>query len=322
MTRERALILYDSLLSGLGQSPQISESDYCWLMENSHFITPSEKANYVTRIVRFLRENHSCLVPDVENYNEGDRIEHWLGIPRNNSPIGDLFGLELKSWNGKTDIRFKTSTTIFPAAKNRMQIGGVDGWNIGDRLEDYIFYPKFHHPNLSDQERKHRSRELSEAAKDRRPLFLLKTGDNFRNGVPNQWGRVRLDVNDDDEIQLRVRSGLGRWMLSEFRWPLREVFQKFERGLVIVQRKLFNDRALVLQSTEVLLGVNTNWCIQQFRDGEMCLQARLKTKNGVVVDPGQGFQFTYTQIDNLRYRSALVEQDRSINWECPITNFE
>ena len=322
MTRERALILYDSLLSGIGQSPQISERDYCWLMENSRFITPSEKATYVTRIVRFLRENHSCLVPDVEGYNEGDRIEHWLGIPRNSSPIGDLFCLELKSWNGNTSIRFKTSTTIFPAAKNRMKTGGVDGWNMGDRLEEYMFYPKFHHPNLSDGERKRRSHELSQAARNRRPLFLLKTGDTFRNGVPNQWGRVRLDVNDDDEIQLRVRSGVGRWMLSDFRWPLQEVFQKFERGLIIVQRKKFSDRTLILQSTEVLLRVNTNWCIQQFRDGDMCLQARLKTRNGVVVDPGQGFQFTPTQIDYFRYRSGLVEQDRSIQWECPITNFE
>jgi len=322
MTRNRAQLLYDSLLAGIGQSPQITQDDYCWLMENSQFITPTQKANYVTRIVQFLRQNHSQIVPDVAGYNEGDRIEHWLGIPRNNSPIGDLFGLELKSWNGNTSMRFKTTTTIFPAAKNRMQIGGVGGWQIGDRLEEYIFYPKFQHRDLSTEERKQRRAELGLRAKDRRPLFLLKTGDKFRNGMPNSWGRVRLDVNSDDEIQVNVRSGRGRWMLSDYRWSLRQVFQKFERGLIIVQRKMFDDRTLVLQSTEVLLGVNTNWCIQQFRDAEMYLEARLKMRKGVVVDPGQGFQFTPTQIDYFRYRSDLSEQNRSTQWICPVSNFQ
>ena len=59
MTRNRAQLLYDSLLAGIGQSPQITQDDYCWLMENSQFITPTQKANYVTRIVQFLRQNRS-----------------------------------------------------------------------------------------------------------------------------------------------------------------------------------------------------------------------------------------------------------------------
>jgi hypothetical protein len=277
------------------------------MSEGDQYLSAQEKANYVSEVIRFLRENHSISIPHApDGYNDGDRLEYWLGIPRNTSEIGDLFGIELKSWNGNTSIRFKATTRILSAAAERMRQAG---WNTGPGVGRTIYYPAHH--NGMDQTQSFMRRD---------PFFIAKTGDRFFNGVPNQWGRLRLTVNDENRLLIHVRSGRGPWMQLTLELSLEQMFSKYRRGLVVVQTRRFQNGSLFLQSTEVLLGVNTTWCIDQFRNGTMCLELRLKNRNNPK-DPGQGFQLTKTRIDELRYTSDLVETDRSTNWICQTNVF-
>ena len=66
MTRERALELHGQLREGIGEGARISGQDYRWLMENRDYITPEEKADYVTQMVRFLRTSLAAVpkIPD------------------------------------------------------------------------------------------------------------------------------------------------------------------------------------------------------------------------------------------------------------------
>jgi len=151
-------------------------------------------------------------------------------------------------------------------------------------------------------------------------LFLAKTGDQLRNLIPNTWGRLRLQLNLNDYLEIWVRCGVGRWMKCVQEINMRMMFEKYQRGLIVVQRKKFRDGRIALQSTEVLLGVTPDWLIGEFRNGNLFLELRLKSRRNPQ-DPGQGFQVTATQIDELRYFSDLVEEDRSINWTCPSNIF-
>ena len=309
VTRERALELHNSLISGIGIGPQISGEDYNWLLENNHYISRTEKVEYVTLIVRFLRVNHSQCVPDPitdKPYNEGDRIEHFLGVPRNpRSQIGDLYGLELKALNfsGSSPLRLKT-LSLLTSARNR----AIEAdWSYETQIQSYVYYPQ-HHGELPRPQR-------------RRPPFICKNGEVIYSEVPNKWGRFRFILDEEDLLRVAVRpSGLGKWLDIERVWNMRALLSKFNLGCVLVFYKKRNPRLINLLHTEVMTELNTQRILDDIRNGIIGIEVRMKNPSRPR-NPGEVWQYNRSMVWQLTLDSTH-QNSRSVDWTCPSELFE
>tara|TARA_B100001250_G_scaffold311444_1_gene273404 strand:+ start:315 stop:1262 length:948 start_codon:yes stop_codon:yes gene_type:complete len=303
--QQRAQRLHELLCAGIGVGPQIDAVDYRWLMENDHLIPSQSRAEYVTRVVHFLRGNHGQPIPDVEKYNEGDRVEHWVGIPRNNCKVGDLYGIELKTLNFKaTYLRF-TTCSILTSARDRLIEAD---WEIPDRapIQNYVHFP-------AHQE--HIGQPISNPTRHR-PPFITFNGENLSCNQPNHWNRLRLNL-DGHELSIGVRgAGLGIWLNCQDTVDMCDYFSKFQRGTIIVFRHQRTGRRNNLLHTEVILPLNTSYLLQMLETNQMKMEIRVKNPRSPK-NPGEAWEITRTTLNEILYDRDMVDGDKSLNWVCP-----
>jgi hypothetical protein len=290
------------LCDGIGVGPQIEARDYNWLMGHATLVSPEDRAEYVTRVVRFLRLNHSQSIPDVEGYNEGDRVEHWIGIPRNNSPVGDLYGIELKTLNFKaTYLRF-TTCSILTRARDRLIEAD---WPIPVPIQNYVYFPR-HQDHIDQQITNPRGH---------RPPFISFNGENLFCNQPNRWGRLRLHL-EGHELSIRVRgAGLGRWLNCQDTLDMCDYFSKFQRGTILVFRHGRSGRRNNLLHTEVISQLNTDYLLQMLETNQLYMEIRLKNP-GRPRNSGEAWEISRSTLNEILYDRNLVDEDKSLDWTC------
>jgi hypothetical protein len=307
MSRERALELHGQLCAGIGEGARISGRDYQWLMDHRHHITPEEKAEYITRIVRFLRTS-LAVVPLIPNgkKNAGDRIEHFLGIPQNNSETGDLYGLELKALNVKGgDSLTLKSVAILTTA--RIYANENMGCNYPSKVHSVVYYPDYKFYN---------------SPWHARPRYLCKNGEVLRSGEPSQYGRMMLSLDNHDILRVRIRTTKSNeWSMLDTDWNLRNAFSKFELGTILVwfRERRPGSRINILDCI-VLPNLTTQRMLDDFRSGVLGYEIRFKGRSQPR-STGAAFRYSRTQLDGFIFDEEDPRNNRSHDWTCPVDLF-
>ncbi len=297
------------LCAGIGVGPQISVEEYGWLMDNAVLVSPEDRADYVTRVVQFLRTNHSQPIPDVERYNEGDRVEHWLGIPRNNFQIGDLYGIELKSLNFNASyLRFSSCAILTRARERLLRIGR--GRTPNERIhyqpiQNYVYFAG--HQERIDQ-------PISDPSATQ-PPFITFNGEHLYCNQESSWGRLRLRLLGD-AISIGVRrDNSERWANCSDTVDLQDYFSKFQNGTIVVFRHRRTGHRPRLLHTEVILGLNSEYLIDLVQRGHIYMEIRLQ-RPSAPRNPGEAWQISRTGLNEIIYDEDLVDEDRTCDWAC------
>ena len=308
MTRERALELHGQLREGIGEGARISGQDYRWLMENRDYITPEEKADYVTQMVRFLRTSLAAVpkIPDSKKQNAGDRIEYFLGIPQNPSDTGDLYGLELKALNvkGKDPLTLKSVAILTSARKYANEKMGC---KYPSKEYSVVYYPDY---------------KSYKCPWNAIPRYLCKNGETLRNGESNQYGRMRLSVDDHDTLRVNIRATKSsEWSTLDKEWNLRNSFSKFEFGTILVWfRERRAESTINILDCIVLPNLNTQRMLEDFRSGVLGYEIRFKGKSRPR-STGAAFRYSRTQLDGFIFDEEDPRNYRSHDWTCPVDLF-
>ncbi len=234
--------LLDELLfklsNSIGKGPELTNEEYELLLKNLHKIKPDKTREYQARVIEWLCSMRGKTIRCPEELGKrpqlGDCLEWHLGLNRNNSMLGDLLGLELKSWDGTTNFSIVTYS-VEKDMKNFLRLANINQFLCGEKEGSTCTDNVCNDPN-----------------------HVLFRNETLYCGQPNRLGKVKFEIRDHSFVWFLLQN--GRW-IEIARKSLTEMFQKYSQGLLVVLRKgKRKDKQLMIKDvyhvpyTEVELG--------------------------------------------------------------------
>lgn len=198
--------LYNQLLNAIGSGNPVTRDVYESLMNNLDQIPDAQIWEYRRAVVAHLLTMVGTPYTYNQNLHPGDVIEESIiGIPReNNVKIGDLLGLELKSFSGRSPL----SLTSFSCVSDLVnQVPGANG------VWDVVWFPT----------------HVNHAGRQRGGTYHLRANENIRHDEPNEFDNLRLRVEGNSMVWRRQPGDL---LLKEE--TLESLFDKFTNGILIL----------------------------------------------------------------------------------------
>ena len=197
---------YHELLNAVGSGNTVSQNVYNSLMENLEIIPRAAVLEYRRAVVDHLLSLVGTPYLSPQNLHPGDIIEESiLGIPRrNNTHIGDLLGLELKSFSGSSPLTLTSFSCV------RELVSQIDS---ASNIWDVVWFPTHqNHHNQTPSATHH-----------------LRANENLRHNTPGFFDNLLLGAFGD-RMEWRFNPG-GQQLMSR---SLDEMFVKFNDGLLLL----------------------------------------------------------------------------------------
>lgn len=279
--------LYNQLLGAIGTGVPVSTDVYNSVMQNLSLIPNQRVIEYQRAVVTHLLSMVGVPYQSPDNLHPGDVIEEEiLGIPRrNNVKIGDLLGLELKSFSGSSPLSLTSFSCVKEIIDNlnsmRSQTQTVlDTWDV-------VWFPthKNHHNQTS------------------RPTHHLWANENFRS---NQLGRF-------SNLTLRVDAGNMVWSKQPGNdvvktESLDSLFDKFSQGILLLDiTGTMSSPNFTINGIYYAPDFNPQGIAQYFVNGDIKFEIRydLPKKNAAGIsqctmprNTGHAFRMTASKVRN------------------------
>ncbi len=206
--------LLERLQASIGQDPNLNNEEYDFLIKNIRSINQDKILDYQVRVIEWLCKMKGkvleCPNRLGKNTHLGDCLEWHIGLNRNNSLLGDLLGIELKSWDGSSNFSIVTYS-IEKDLKNHFGLSNINQLLCGEKLGSPC---------------------TNETCNDSR--HVLFRNETLYCGKENRLKRVKFDIVDNHFV----------WFVREkseykeiARKNLNFLLQKYVNGFVSVLRE-------------------------------------------------------------------------------------
>ena len=206
--------IVEKMISSIGQGPIITNEEYTQLMANIDFLDKTKIEDYQIACIMWLLNNkgNNMACPQILGNNPqlGDCLEWYLGLHRNNSGLGDLLGLELKSWDGRTPFSFIT-------------------YSAEKELKEFYEVNNINHILCGE---KHGSLCSSQSCFDNRHVFYRN--ESIYYNTENKLKKMKFTINDRNFIQWITFNNNSWHLVGEKN--IHSMLVKYRRGLLVVTR--------------------------------------------------------------------------------------
>ena len=243
---------FNALVDAIDDEDSVDLESYDMICNNLSVIPNDRIRYYRERVMEQLLSLQGCEIENPYNLHPGDHLEEYIiGIPRaNNAKIGDLLGLEMKTFTGSSPLTLTSFSCI------RELVANVPN---ADDMWDVVWFPTHvnHDPTVSLE------------------THHLRANENLLQGTPNSLGRVSLNA-DICEMQWEILSE-NRIIKSE---NYEDLFIKFRDGLILLDiTGTKNAPSYTINAIYYDSNFNPQGIAQHFRDENIKFEIRFDLPN-------------------------------------------
>ncbi len=207
--------IFSNLLTNIGKGSKTSNENYKFIMENLPQIPEYMRIDFQAEVVKYLLSLKSqtifCpreYIDQDKNAHIGEYFEYYIGLSQNPVELGDLLGLEMKVWAGKSQLSIKT-------------------YSVEKDLEEFVGSKMSEILCAKDKTGTHCT-----GKECRDPKHILKMSEGIAYDNPNVLGKLKYNIDDKNNLRwfLKRNSDWSKFASTN----ILEKLQKYHDGLLLV----------------------------------------------------------------------------------------
>lgn len=266
------------LEKNIGKGPKLTNTEYSFLMENLENIKEERRIEFQSLVVKYLLSKKGKIIKCPNYFIEnkkyphlGEYFEYYIGLPQNPIQLGDLLGLELKVWAGKSQLSL-TTYSILKIICKKVKLTKNEIICAKSRIGTKCSSKKCFDPN-----------------------HIIKMNEGLEYDTPNRFNKIKYNVDDNNKLIWYFNEN-NLWIkLNAI--DLVQKLMKFNEGLLLVKIKGNRSEFECLLEAIYYIPINIEYLINLIKNNEINYELRFKKdkKKGKwdgysLLNPGWGFR--------------------------------